>query len=307
MEAASAAGTALVNSVEAEPVKNFIWKLYEAMNGTMTEPLAYGRFHLSFLIPILLLTVVLSFLLRNAKDSTLRWTLLFFWLVMVVSEIAEKFVLGTSISGDKLVFTYIWCNFPYQLCATGLWVLPFILVMQECKLRDYMMIYMGLYSFFGGFLVCMVPITVYSENIIVNVHTMLQHGSQVIIGIMLLVHNRKKLNIRSFLGASAVFGVLVCLALGMNEFFYQAFTAYGTPGDFNMFYLSPYYDTDLPVFGVMQELVPWSVYVLMYVVGFMIISFIIYFVAVLALHLADVKRYKRAEREAYDPSATPTN
>lgn len=295
MNAASAVGTVLVNTAEAEPVKNFIWKLYETMNVTMTEPLPYGKFHLTALISVIALTVLLSFLLRNSKSSTMRLALGFFWMLMIVSEMAEKFVLGTSIEGDILAFTYEWGSFPYQLCATGLWVLPFILVLHDCKVRDYMMIYMGLYSFFGGLLVCLVPTTVFTEDLIVNVHTMIQHGSQVVVGVMLLVYNRKKLNIKNFLGATAVFGVLVCLAIGMNEFFYHAFAAYGNDASFNMFYLSRHFKTDLPVFGYMHGRVPWVLYVMMYVVGFTIISFVIYFVAVLSIHLAEERKYAKAK------------
>lgn len=302
MDAAGAVGTVLVNTAEAEPVKNFIWKLYETMNVTVTEPLPYGKFHLTALISVIVLTVLLSFLLRNAKSGTMRWVLGFFWVLMVVSEMAEKFVLGTSIEGDTLVFRYLWGSLPYQLCATGLWILPFILLLRDCKVRDYMMIYMGLYSLFGGLLVCLVPTTVFTEDLIVNVHTMIQHGSQVIVGVMLLVYNRKKLNIKNFLGSVAVFGVLVCIAIGMNEFFYQAFIAYGNDSSFNMFYLSRHFKTDLPVFGYMHGRVPWAVYVLMYVVGFTIIAFVIYFVAVLSMHMAEERRYARAEEEMHSTS-----
>lgn len=292
MEGISAVGTVLINAEAAEPAKNAVRGLYEVLNEQMQKPEAYGKFHIISLLIILALTIAVPYLLRNVKGSTLRWVLGFVWVLMVVTEVLEKFVLGTTVEGDILVFRYLWGSFPYQLCATGLWVLPFILIMHECKARDCMMIYMGLYSFFGGLLVCLVPVTVYSTMVIVNVHTMIQHGSQVIIGVLLLVHNRRKLNIKSFAGATAVFGVLVCLAIVMNEVFYHTMAAFGNHDVFNMFYISRYYNSNLPVFGVIYELVPWVVFVILYVIGFVLISFAIYFVAILSIHIAEKRKYR---------------
>ena len=293
---AAIAGAALINSEAAEPVRNYIVDLYDALNVMMPEPQPYGSFHLTAISIVLVLTVLLSYLLRNASPRLMRFVIAGFWLVMIVSELLDQFVVCTTVVDGVLVFDYSWGRFPYQLCATGLWILPLIFLLPECRGRDWMMVYMGLYSFFGGLLVCVVPTTVFSELLIINLHTMIQHGSQVIFGVMMLVYNRRKLSIRSFLGASLIFLILVAIAVGANEVFYHLLRAFGDDAKFNMFYISPYFNSGMPVFSVVFELVPWGVFLAMYIVGFALIAFLIYFIAILSIHVAEGIRYKRMSK-----------
>lgn len=296
-ESANVSDIALA-AAEAESGGNYILDLHAALNATMPEPMPYGRFHLICFGMVILLTVLLSYFLRRANGKLMRAVLAFFWLAMVATELLEQFALSNVLKDGLLVFDYRWGTFPFQLCATGLWVLPFIILMPDGKLRDAMMLYMGLYSFFGGLLVYVVPTTVFTENVVTNVHTMVQHGSQIVVGVMLLVYNRRKLNIKNFLRATCVFLVLVAAAVIMNEVFYHVLLAYGSDSEFNMFYISPYYNSEMPVLGVVFDLVPWEIYITLYVVGFIMISFIIYFVAILSIHVAESLHIRREARRS---------
>ena len=46
---------------------------------------------------------------------------------------------------------------------------------------------------------------------------------------------------------------------------------------FNMFYISPYFESSLPVFEKIYTLVPYSLFLIIYVVALSIGSYIIYF------------------------------
>lgn len=294
--AARTAGAMLLNSSGAGEAGNYVIDLYNKLNVVVTEPLPYESFHLVSIAIILALTVALAYFLRNAKPGVIRGVLFFFWLAMVFTEIVDQFVRSNSLVDGVLVFDYRWHSFPLQLCATGLWLLPFILLLPESRVRDGMMIYMGLYSFFGGLLVCTVPTTVFTTYLVTNIHTMVQHGSQVIVGVLMLVYNRKKLNIVNFGRATLVFLAFVAVAMLANGLMNSVLLAYGEENNFNMFYISPYFNSGMPIIEHVFELVPWGVFVTLYIVCFIAIAFLIYFVAILSMHVADNIRYSRRQK-----------
>lgn len=311
-----AAGSAFFDAFSAENASgssgNFIIDLYNKLNITVTEPLPYESFHLVSIAIILVLTVALSYLLRNAKPGVMRGFLFFFWLVMLLAELVDQFVRSNSLVDGILVFDYRWHSFPLQLCATGLWLIPVILLLPESRARDGMMIYMGLYSFFGGLLVCTVPTTVFTTYLVTNIHTMVQHGSQIIVGVVMLVYNRKKLNIANFARATLVFLFFATLAMFANDLMNTVLPAYGETNNFNMFYITPHFNSEMPILGYVFDRVPWGVYVTLYLLGFIFIAFLIYFVAILSIHIAESIRYARYKKEmqaegglglAYTPSA----
>lgn len=286
-----------MNSVESG--ENYIIDIYNKLNVNVTEPLPYGEFHLAAICIILFLTVAIAYFLRNAKPGVIRGVLIFFWLLMVGFELVSQFVRSSSLVDGTLVFKYRWHSFPFQLCATGLWVLPLAILMPEGRMRDAVMTYMGLYSLFGGFLVCITGTTVFGEHLISNVHTMVQHGSQVVVGVLMLVYNRKKLVLGNFLRATGLFLILESIAILVNAVGHHLILAYGgNPEGFNMFYISPYYNSEMPIIGYVFDRVPWGVLVFLYTVIFILISFTIYFISVLSTHAVESIKLSRAEKRA---------
>ena len=164
------AGTVVLNSQQAAPVRNFITEAYYFLSAMIERPEMYGLFHLISLAAVAVLTVMLCVFFRDAKDKTLRLIVGFFWLAMLVTE-----VIGTSVVDGLLVFEYQWRTFPFQLCNTGLWVMPLIILMPESKFRDAVMVYMGIFSLVGGMITMVYPVTVFVETLMTNIHTMV-HG-----------------------------------------------------------------------------------------------------------------------------------
>ncbi|MBQ8345448.1 MAG: hypothetical protein IJY42_04180, partial [Clostridia bacterium] len=82
-----------------------------------------------------------------------------------------------------------------------------------------------------------------------------------------------KLNHKTILRALPVFAVAVLMAMGMNELAYQ--TGLLETETFNMFFISPHCDPSLPVYSMVQELVPYPWCLLIYLAGFTAAAYII--------------------------------
>ena len=84
-------------------------------------------------------------------------------------------------------------------------------------------------------------------------------------------------NIKSFRNSIIVFLIFVCIANFMNIFIYNI----GILNDetFNMFYISPYFISTLPVFDTIQSNVFYIVYLMIYIAALIFGAFIIYSVS----------------------------
>ena len=125
---------------------------------------------------------------------------------------------------------------------------------------------------FGGLVTFIYPGDVFIGTIGVNIQTMFHHGSQIILGIFLMVHERKKLNVWYFLRGMYVFFVMTAIA-----FFLNVMAPLFTNETFNMFYIGPHFPCTLPLLGdVVYPNVPYIVFLLIYIIGFILIGFIFF-------------------------------
>lgn len=260
----------------------FLIKFLSLLSAEMTEPHSYGWFHFMFVAIMIGLTVFLCIKFRDASDKAFRRIVLICWIVMVVLEVYKQFEFSYDIVFDEALnktvveWDYRWNAFPYQLCSTPLYVLPFIAFMKDNKFREYLVAYISTFSLFGGLATFCYPEDVFIETIGINIQTMTHHGLQIVLGVFCIVYFRKRFNIKYYLKSLPVFGVLVSVALISNEIFYAIFK---NAEDFNMFYISRHYNCSLPLLDIIDKALPYIPFLLLYVFGFMIISAIIFFVA----------------------------
>jgi len=57
---------------------------------------------------------------------------------------------------------------------------------------------------------------------------------------------------------------------------YHILKASGIDETFNMFYIGPYYDCSLPLLSMIYPKIPYICFILLYILGFGLISFILY-------------------------------
>lgn len=258
---------------------NTFEKIIHFLEPEMTRPTNYGWFHLMFFGIVILSTVLLCVFFKNCRDKTFRKIMLIGWVIMLALEIYKQLVFSFELGDDGTVtWEYLWYAFPYQLCSTPLYVLPFVAFMKESGVRDAFVAYMSLFALFGGVAVYFYPNDVFVQTIGINIQTMIHHGLQIVLGIFCTVYCRKKFNTKFLLKSIAVFAGAVTIAVLLNEAVYGAFNAKGIEDAFNMFYISRHFECTLPILSSIYAKVPYVAFIAIYIFGFAVISVILYLI-----------------------------
>lgn len=256
---------------------NFFEKILNFFNASMTTPTNYGWFHLMYVALAIITTVLLCVFFKNASNKTFKRIVLICWIIMIVLEVYKQINFSWSYNTtlQKSEWRYQWYAFPFQLCSTPLYVLPFVIFLKEGKVRDAFVSFMMTFSFFGGLVVFLYPNDVFVSTIGINIQTMTHHGLQFVLGIYFAVYNRKRLNFKFFASGIIVFAGLFTIAFLLNVLVPLIFKINGS---FNMFYIGPNHPCTLPLLGdVVYPNVPYVVFLLIYVLGFSLASLIIFY------------------------------
>ncbi len=255
---------------------NIFEKIVYFLSAEMEKPPLFGAWHLISLALALALAAFMVWKFKDCDDKALRRIFLIFWLVMLAFEVYKQIVFSMKSDGVTATWHFQWYAFPFQFCSTPLYLLPILAFAKEGKVRNAVVAYMATFSLFAGLAVMIYPGDVFIGIIGINIQTMVHHGLQVVIGIFLVAHNRHHLNKRFFAWCMIVFSALASLALVLNVVMHHVFIANAMDESFNMFYISPYYDCTLPVLSSIYPHVPYPVFLLIYVLGFALVSLGIY-------------------------------
>ena len=263
-------------TVELEGDWSGFEKLLYALGEKMQKPPLFGAWHIASIILTIALAVFLVAKFKDCSDVTLRRILLAMWLIMLFLEVYKQFHYSFRVEsydwGEYIYWEYNFWTFPFQFCSTPLYLLPILVFAKEGKFRNAISAYMVTFSLLAGLIVMIYPGDVFTSTITINIQTMVHHGFQLALGIFLAAHNRHKLNKRFFAWSVAVFVALSVVALVLNVVMH-----YAKPGvGFNMFYINPFQNCTLPVLSAIYPLVPYPVYFLIYVLGFALVSAVIY-------------------------------
>ena len=256
---------------------NWFEKFLVSLKAEMTTPGNYGWFHLMFVAIAITAIVLLCIFGRNMKDKSFRRFVLICWIVMVVLEIYKQiFFVTMEVSGDTISWHYKWASFPFQLCSTPLYLLPFVAFMKEGKVRDSIISFLCTFAMFGGLVVFVFPNDVFVRMIGINIQTMVHHGIQLVLGVFMMVYFRKKLNWKFYLKGTIVFGIVCAIAMTLNVTLYNTVMIHNGQ-TFNMFYFSPYYPCTLALLGdLIWPNVPYIVFLMIYVFGFALAAAIVF-------------------------------
>ena len=257
---------------------NFFEKfLYAIEKYEMARPGNYGWFHLMFFFIILGITVgACLWFYKRPNDKAVRWFAFGCWAVIFTLEIGKQLIFAFEYHPETntVEWDYAWYAFPFQLCSSPLYLLPFAAFLPEGKARKGVITFLGTFSLFGGIAVFFYPNDVFIDTVYINIQTMIHHGVQIIIGVLFLSYFRKQFTLKWFLYGLAVYGVMIGIAMILNWLI-----PYGTEDTFNMFYISPSYPSTLPVLSVIYPLVPYVVFFLLYLLGFSGLAIGIYYAA----------------------------
>lgn len=236
---------------------------------TMTEPGMYGLFHIISLLLVIGITALLCWKCRSCSEKAFKWIIAGCWIFMVALEVYKQLIFSMDVVDGKAVWDFEWYAFPFQLCSTPLYTLPLIAFCGGGKFRDSIIAYVCTFAMFGGLVTMFYPATVFTSLIGINIQTMAHHGLQIILGIFILVHERKRLNLKFFINGIYVFLAVFGIAMISNLIFHAI-----SSETFNMFYISPYYETLFPLTIIYD--VHYALFIIAYPLGFTAAAFGVY-------------------------------
>lgn len=233
------------------------------LQSEMTEPVPYGWFHLMFV----LLSFFLIFILYKSRgkhdERRLKIVLGVYGVVAFILETLKQISWGFTVSGNNLIWDYEWYSFPFQLCTTPIFVCLICLFLKKNKLRDSLLSYMAFVTILGSVMTMIIPDSCFVSDILVNIHTMWLHCGSFVVSVYLLISKEVEINKQNLIRSIIVFLIFVIIAQILNIAIYNI----GVLNDetFNMFFISPYFISTLPVFNVIQESVPYVIFLFSYI------------------------------------------
>jgi len=230
-----------------------------------TVPAAYGLFHLVSFILAILAGVGLCLWLKKPDARQVRRVVLAVSLTVILLELYKQVNYTFQVSDGQIMAKYQWYIFPWQFCSTPMYV-GLLAALTKGKIHKAACAYLASFSFFAGLAVMFYPVTLFTHTLGINIQTMVCHGTMVTLGIWLLGTGYVQTELKTVLRAVPVFSVMVGIAVILNEWAYRVGIA---PGEFfNMFYVSPYCEPHLPVYSLIQPIVPFPWSLVLYILGF---------------------------------------
>ena len=203
----------------------------------------------------------------------------------VIGTFAALLVLG-ELFKQQFWFVYYgyyrWEIFPFQFCSVPIYVSVFAALVPSEKIREICYRFLAFFGIIGGLAVMAVPSAVlYTYFVSISIHSMVWHTILVTMGVYLIVSRRYGRKIQELRTPFFVYLGFIALALIGNVLVYKLHlgTEACQPGDnLSMFYLSPYYPTQFPLLGVVQEFF-YPLFVFVYVAVFTGLSMLVWKIA----------------------------
>ena len=246
-----------------------IENILNLIHAEATDSCVFWLIYLLFVVCVIAFSVFVCIIFKDACDSTFRVIIGWAFVIMLTFEILKQTFVPMSIIDGELVYSYIWSEFPFQLCSTPLYVLPFLSFAPDGKLRDLAASYTMTFGLLGGIAVYMTPKSVFSFSVFLNIQTMLHHALQIVTGIYTAAYYRRRINRRFFAGGVCVFAIMFAIANLLNTVGYSTFVSLGwipEGGQFNMFYVSPRPEQITPMFSELIKGLPPILYIVVYFV-----------------------------------------
>ena len=234
----------------------------------MNKPTLYGWFHI---VSLLVTAAAMVLLCRYSKKLQPRKVVLITAIVVSLLEIYKQINYSFSYT-DGIHFDYQWYAFPFQFCSTPMYIGLLAGLTKKGKLHDCACAYLATYAVFAGVCVMLYPATVFIGTVGINIQTMICHGSMIVVGVYLLYTGYVRVTHKTILKAIPVFVVCVALACVMNEIAYR--TGLLEAETFDMFFISPYGTPSLPVYSLVQGVVPFPWCLVIYVAAFTLAAYL---------------------------------
>ncbi len=254
---------------------NFFEKILYFLQGEMERPKSYGWFHLLWVF-LTIISIIYLYKVRDTyNEKQLKKVLAIYGIIAFILELTKQLIWAFNYNSVTNIVTwdYEWYAAPFQLCTTPIYIALISLFLKKGKLRDNLLSYVAYITIWGSLATIIMPDSCFVKTIEVNIHTMFLHCGSFVLSIYLMF-NEVKPTKKSLLGAIKTFLVFVFIALSLNFIVYHLGILDGET--FNMFYISPYFISSLPIYNKLQEILPYFIYLIFYIFSISIGGFIIY-------------------------------
>ncbi len=257
---------------------NFLEKILYFLQTEMNEPKAFGWFHLICLFIVVIVLIYLYNIKNKYNEKQLKIVLGIYGVIALLLEVLKQLI--WSFNYDALTNTvswdYQWYAFPYQLCTIPIIVCISCLFLKKGLIRSSLLSFISYVTILGSIATMIMPDSCFTKSILVNVHTMWLHLGSFVISVYLVMTDEVKTNISYLKKAIIVFLLFLVSAEILNIAIYNFVDLNNET--FNMFFISPYFTSTLPVFNTIQSTVPYLLFLLIYIVIITIGSFMIYLI-----------------------------
>lgn len=269
-----------------------VQRILSFLDYEMKTPRLFGWFHIVSLILVAVVTFFLCYRHKQDNENRVRSVVLTTALLVIALEIYKQINYSFSYT-NGITFDYQWYAFPFQFCSTPMYIGLLAGLLPQCKLRDALYCYLATFAVFAGAAVMVYPGDVFVKTVGINIQTMICHGSMICIGVYLFYTGAVKLEHKTLLKAVAVFSCTLSIAVIMNEIAHA--TGLLERETFNMFFVSRYCEPSLPVYSVVQGIIPYPWSLLIYILGFSAAAYVMLLLAMMISRIASRNKLKLSQ------------
>ena len=255
---------------------NLFEKFLLFLQGEMETPIRFGWFHLMWITLALLIIILLYKRKNKHNEIELKIVLGTYGIVALILETLKQLIWSFNYDAtlNLVTWDFEWYAFPFQLCTTPIFVTIICLFLKQSNLRKALLSYLAYITILGSISTILLPDSCFVRDILVNIHTMWLHIGSFVVSIYLLISKEIEVNYKNLIYASVVFILFAFIANYLNIVIYNTGILNGET--FNMFYISPYFISSLPIFDIIQQNVPYLVFLLIYIIAIILGGTIIF-------------------------------
>ena len=194
--------------------------------------------------------------------------------VALTTEVLKQITWSFNYENGIVTWDYQWYAFPFQLCTTPIFISIICAFLTKSKLRDSLLTYMAFFTILGSIATAVYPETCFVKTLLVDIHTMYLHLGSLVVSLYLIKSHEVEIKFKSLLNGYKIFIVFVILAEILNFTIYKSGILLDET--FNMFYISPYFESGLPIYNIIQADTHYLVFLLFYLVTIFIGGLIVF-------------------------------
>lgn len=238
-------------------------------------PKVFSWFHFVWLgVLVISCFLVIYFYARKHDDKLDEKVIFISGALLIIFEILKQ-IFKYQTQGY-----YDWDDFPLQFCSVPMYFAVIIPLVKNKKHKEIIYKFLASFGLIGGLAVMIYPESVFNtQSIVMLIHTMIWHILIVLMGIYLIISRRYGKSLKELLSPFILFTIVVLIAVIINFLAYKLHFGKENimiKGDFNLFYISPYYGNPIPILGDIKKAVSFPTFIFIYLLVFLIGAIVIW-------------------------------